>query len=538
MDVYRKLASLLESEDARRRIAAAVVLGELKVKDAAVVARLQEMARDPLEPFATAALEALGAVGSLKALPVMLDALGRGGEVAQVAGRAIAALGPDALPDIRSRLADASPEVRARLSQLLPAVGGRLSFEMALEGMRGQVWEAVNRVALSVRQEMKTASAADRKVLRTQVEKFLDKKKTAEDGPALRGALKVLGYLELPDTAELLLGYTAAKHPAPVRAEAATALRFALGGGATARQLRRLIDLMEEGEPLVARAARDTLTVLPLGAAVADEFARLCRAPDNEVACWAIGRLAGLGKEVAAKTLVPVAGGADRLRAEAAVAALAGFGEDGPALLVQALCAATDEVGAHVVADALAPHCKRLSKRELGKLEAAGEKALAGSFALGRRVLEPLREAAPERWTELLSAQAAKLKKKEPAKAAAILDILARSSTATVEDRYAHALLLLKKSALDIHPRARQRDACLGELERLAASGFELGRALVKEKSVEDEALYYLGFHFAEVGTGAAADVGLSLLEHLVKKNPRNKLGKAARNKLQLLEAQ
>jgi hypothetical protein len=271
---------------------------------------------------------------------------------------------------------------------------------------------------------------------------------------------------------------------------------------------------------------------------VAEEFARLCGAPDNEVACWAIGRLAGLGKEVAAKTLVPVVGGADRLRAEAAVAALVGFGPDGPALLVQALCAATDEVGAHAVAEALMPHCKGLSKKELSRLEAAGEKALGASFALGRRVLDPLREAAPGRWTELLSAQAAKLKKKEPARAAALLDLLARSSTASPEDRYAHALLLLKKSTLDIHPRARQRDGSLQELERLATGGFGLLRALVKEKSVEDEALYYLGFHFAEAGSGAAADVGLGLLEHLVKKNPRNKLGKAARNKLQLLEAE
>ena len=538
MDVYRKLAALLESEDPRRRIAAAVVLGELKVKDAAVVSRLVEMARDPLEPFATAALEALGAVGSLKALPVMMDALGRGGEVAQVAGRAIAALGPEALPDIRSRLAEATPEVKARLSQLLPAVGGRLSFEMALEGMRGQPWEAVNRVALSVRQEMKTASAAERKVLRTQVEKFLDKKKTAEDEPALRGALKVLGYLELPDVADALLGYTAEKYGPAVRAEAATALRFALGGGATTKQLKRIIDLMEDGEALVGRAARDTLTVLPLEVSVAEEFARLCRSPDNEVACWAIGRLAGLGKASAAKTLVPVAGGADRLRAEAAVAALAGLGEGGPGLLLQALCGATDEVGAHAVAEALLPHAKRLSKKELGKLEAAGEAALADSFALARRVLEPLREATPDRWTELLSAQAAKLKKKDPAKAAALLDVLARSSTASPEDRYAHALLLLKKSPLDIHPRSRQRDACLPELRRLAEGGFDLARALVKEKSLEDDALYYLGFHFAESATGAAADLGLGLLEHLVKKNPRNKLGKAARNKLKLMEGQ
>ena len=54
---------------------------------------------------------------------------------------------------------------------------------------------------------------------------------------------------------------------------------------------------------------------------------------------------------------------------------------------------------------------------------AAGEAALAESFAVGRRVLEPLKAAAPERWTDVLSAQAAKLKKKDPARAAALLGI-------------------------------------------------------------------------------------------------------------------
>ena len=32
-------------------------------------------------------------------------------------------------------------------------------------------------------------------MLRTQVEKFLEKKKTAEDEPALRGAIKANGFL-------------------------------------------------------------------------------------------------------------------------------------------------------------------------------------------------------------------------------------------------------------------------------------------------------------------------------------------------------
>src|SRR5687767_11217735 len=158
MDPLKRIVELLEDESPRKRIAAAVVLGELKVKDPAVVSRLNQMAKDPVDAFAEAAIESLGQIGSIKALPALLDALGRGKEVTRLASKAIAALGEEALPEIRARLTDATPEIRAALSQLLPAVGGRLSFEMTLEGMRGQSFDAINKVALSVRQEVKSAS--------------------------------------------------------------------------------------------------------------------------------------------------------------------------------------------------------------------------------------------------------------------------------------------------------------------------------------------------------------------------------------------
>src|SRR5439155_18507738 len=105
------------------------------------------------------------------------------------------------------RLADATPEMRAALSQLLPAVGGKASVEMALDGMLGQSWDTISKVALSMRAEAKSASDAERRVMRTQVEKFLQKKKVQAEADALRGGIKALGYLELPDTESTLLSF-------------------------------------------------------------------------------------------------------------------------------------------------------------------------------------------------------------------------------------------------------------------------------------------------------------------------------------------
>ncbi len=540
MDPLKQIVELLDDESPRKRIAAAVVLGELKVKDAAVVARLVALAKDPVDAYAEAGIEALGRLGAVKALPVFLDALGRGKELQAKAREAIAALGEEALPELRARLESATPEARAVLSALLPAVGGRASFELALEGLRGQPWDAVNRVALSVRQEAKSMTEPERRVMKTQVEKFLSKKKTAEDEPALRGALKVLGFLGLEEAQDTLLSHLGVRQPPAVRVEAATALRFALTKGPTKKALRRLMELLTDDDAAVARSARDSLTVLPIGVEFAGELSELCEARDVEVALWAIrhlGHLAAQGKGAAAKlagqTLLPVARGEDRARADAAAKVLATL-PGGEALLVEALADAEEEAGAQVLADVLGPLATKLSKKDVQRLLAAGGKNLGPKLSVARRQLEPVRAADPEAWAEALRDAVKKLSKKEPARAQALSELLGRSAVATKEDRFGLAVQQLHHHSLDPHPRARQRDPALGELERLHAEGFGVAAAVAKEKQLSAEARYYVGVHFAEKPMFEQKNVGADILEALAKGT--GKVAKAAKNKLKLHE--
>src|SRR5256885_13425170 len=121
-----RIVGLLSEEERRKRIAAAVVLGELGVKAPPVISALAAMAREELSAIAEPAVEALGKLGARSALPVLLEALERK-ELARAASAAIAALGEDALPALRERLAKATPEVRAALSGLLPAGRGSVA---------------------------------------------------------------------------------------------------------------------------------------------------------------------------------------------------------------------------------------------------------------------------------------------------------------------------------------------------------------------------------------------------------------------------
>jgi HEAT repeat protein len=517
MDPLSRILAMLDDASPRKRIAAAVVAGELGVRSAALISALSKMARDALAVIAEPAVEALGKLGARSALPALLEALERK-ELRKTAAEAIAALGEEALPALRERAAKAAPEVRAALSELLPAVRG--SFAMVLDGLRGQPWEAVSKVALSVRHSARAAPPPERKKMADKVGVFLRKARNEE--PALRGAIKILGYLELPATVKTLQAFLSRKLSPAVRVEAIMALRFALGEKPAPRAL---IDLLEDPDPLVARAARDTLTVVPGGDALSKELSRLAKAKDAELALWAIGRL---GTARAKRELAEIARGGDRARAEAAVKTLAALPDTGP-LLAAALADAEEEAGAHALADAL--ERIQLSEKETAKLRKAGAAMLRKSVAVARRQLEPVRRVDPQAWAMVLREAAAKA---DGPRAEAIRDLLVRSPHATAEDRYAHASALLRHSSLDPHPHARQSDPALVEMEKLAADGFPLARALEKDKKLSDEARYHVGFHFAEHAAPEVRSQGVSLLEGLASKG-RGKLARAARNKLGLL---
>src|SRR5436190_4796351 len=73
--IARKLAALLGSEATERQIAAAIVAGELGVRDAAVVDGLTALTKSSVGPLQRHAVEALGRLGAKRALPDVLPLL-------------------------------------------------------------------------------------------------------------------------------------------------------------------------------------------------------------------------------------------------------------------------------------------------------------------------------------------------------------------------------------------------------------------------------------------------------------------------------
>ena len=81
---------------------------------------------------------------------------------------------------------------------------------------------------------------------------------------------------------------------------------------------------------------------------------------------------------------------------------------------------------------------------------------------------------------------------------------------------------------------AHADDPVLTQFGRLAAAGFPVAKNLNREKDVDDEEIYGLGFRLLESHDENDKALGAELLQGILDERPRSKLGKSARNKLKL----
>ena len=159
---------------------------------------------------------------------------------------------------------------------------------------------------------------------------------------------------------------------------------------------------------------------------------------------------------------------------------------------------------------------------------------------LERVVNETIAEVAPEKHVELLFERARRLRKAgKPGEAFAALKPLLRSradldAAIKLDDRYLMAVLGLKAAGQAILRAAHADDPVLTQFGRLAAAGYPVGKNLNRDKDVEDEQIYGLGFRLLESHDENDKSLGAELLQGILDERPRSKLGKSAKNKLKL----
>ncbi|GAB4204445.1 MAG: hypothetical protein OHK0013_19410 [Sandaracinaceae bacterium] len=531
-------AMLGEDRSPEHRIAAAIVLGELGAKAPEVVKGLVSLLGSDSPPLQRPALIALAKIASAKAVPSILPLLGsRDAEVRKLAVDAVVACGEDVVPIVRERMKCVQGEERKALDAVLARFGDKKeAVHTLLVGLESSDPDVARAVAFELRPRVKEADAKTRRMWLGELSRIIERmKKTPPPSPIpLATAVKILGYLEDEKAMDTLVAFAKEpRTPFAVRQEAVIALRFALAHEELAGEaIDVLVEAAEGQDRMIAQAALMGLVSVELPAKHAARVARLATHPDLERARMAIEKLARQPGAEVTKALVDilagsVVAGADRRRGELAAKALEGREDAGPAL-ASALAATADADRANVLRQALRPHLKALPPAAKKKLvQVALERVATGEGWQAHA--DVARELDAEAFADGLREQVAKLSKSKK-DVRSVLGLLSRTEGATHEDRYRYASLVLRGSPLDTLPQARGRDESLVLLEDLARRGFDVGAALKKDKALELQHLFYVGFCFVEEGH----PLGRELLEHVAKTAGRTKLAKMAKNKLGL----
>jgi len=540
MSEVDKVVRLLKDPSVEKRIAAAIVLGELHVKKPEAVEGFVALIDSGVPVLQRHALEALTQVGSAKkVVGKALDLLGSNVEdVRRAAAAALRSVGDDVVPLIRERLATSEGHERRSLDAILADVGGKDAFSTLLSGLTTSTDpESAKAAALAVRQRIKETPARERRSYLAETEKYLKKSKDAAPS-AVCGAIKILGYLEDESAIPTLLAYASPKNPGAVRQEALIALRFAVHGKASAKVLGVLVDAAEDKERALAHTALHTLGTLAIPPSAIPRFEKLLLHEDPERVRFAATFLGTQpGKNGPTKSLVKALLQPDKTRAGIVAETLmttqkSGTDDKAANPIASALIAATtkDPDRAWLLGKVLLPIAKSISPALRKEMLAAAEKKLAAGARGWEAPLEVAQAADGQAVGKALRALAERTRKKDPSRAATIFGLLMRTPVATDDDRYTLASLELRRSPLDTRSQTRAADGALSRLRYLVTRGYDVASALRKDRTLELDHLYYVGFHFTEEGH----TLGDDLLQHVIDKSPKSKLGKAAKNKLAL----
>ncbi len=511
----RKIVALLDSEAHERQIAAAIVLGEIGARDAATLNALSAAVARGIPPVQRHALDALGRLGAgagaRRAMPAVLAGLAARDEaVRRAAVDAAIAIGDEAIASVRARLGDAvDPTERRALEEVLGRVGGKDAFKALLAALDTPDVEAARAAALAVRQQVKEASAREKGAYLTELTKMLKARGAgARKGKAVglvSGGLKILGFLEDPAAVPTLLGFARdGKQAAAVREEAIVALRFT-ARGKTGPVAAALTELAERATPELARAALYSLASLELPAAIAPRLRKIALGREPERALLAIERLGQIAGAAGADGLAAVLSTTgDRGRAEAAAAAL-GARPDGALALGRALAAARDDERVVLLGRLLRPRARALAEagaagKKLARTLVGTALARVGRGGPQADALVPLaRELDREATTDGLRDEAAKQRKrKNAAGALAILRLVGQSADATADDGYALAAAELA---------AGRRDEALIICGQLLDRGFDLAAALRRDRQLDPEQRYQVGFALVERRNPAGEEI-------------------------------
>jgi HEAT repeat protein len=507
-------------------VAAAQILGELRLEDPSVCRALVECL-DRGEAFMNRfALEALAKIGTPKAVQALVERLGQGGGDLDMVTHLLRGLGAPAHKALADSFGEASRDIQLRIVSILGREMSRESLgvlqnALLAPNLAREAGEALIRHADAL-------TPAQRKSVKEGCNRLLGRKNLEVPPECLAEGLLVLGRMDESGARTTLLRFCTDKNPTVVRR---AALRALAGVKLTPAQVQSLLTTLVDN---TARALEEpTMAVLEeVGSWEADTLPvlkKLLRSKRPDVALFALRALrSSHTPEVAKETLRFLTHASREFRGAAAMA----LGENPAAveLLLRALQTERDPERAKVISEILAHHRDHFPAQQLKGLVEKVCRQLSVQEPMGEVHLRLLLEIDGPKAEEMMVEKAVRLRRaRRLEECLTILAHLARSSHLPAEGRYqmAVARLLLDENG-SRGENTQAGDATMGYIAGLVRDGFPVLDRLKKEAMVPPKAKLRVGSHFAEA-VGAERRFGSDLLHHVADKHGRDRVGEEAR---------
>lgn len=532
----KKLVALAREGDMQLRSAAILLLAEVGCAEppaiAAVGAALAS-GNAVLQDFALGYAEKLP---SSELLPALVPFLAAGDSTARErAERLLVAAGAAGVSAASTALPKLDRRQRAPVAAWMAQQQGKRSRDGLLRLLAASDGEPIREAAHALAAASRNADDAWRIAVAEKVAQRVGDARVRADEATCLVLLDLAATLGRPELRKSLLDVVRAAS-GRVRAGAIRALAAALHQTKpTAAELRAALEMLEDPDEGVVRAAADFLVDQPLDAAQTPLLTRLASGTSPAARRFALGKLGRVDSSAVVKTLLAHLDDGDHGGRTAAQVALKQV-EGAHALLVKELLACDDERRAWVVAEVLSARSEPWTKGEGTALLARLDASLERDDRLWSALLHAVRAAGLEAGAAAdLDARGRDLvKKKKFAGAVARLALRLELPSPDDETRYLLATARLKTGTRNLTGLARRRDEALEGLAALERGTFPIADRLRKTRFLLPEELFYVAFNLAE--QPATREAAADLLRHVIKLSPRTKTGKAARNKLALIE--
>ena len=537
-NTLQDLLKLVEKGSVEQRCAGVLVLGALKISNAATTKLIGTMLDSPnlvLKDYALRYFEEVQPKNNPAQLLKMLDDGDK--EMQERAVRSLTGIGQTAVPLLVQGSKEATRVWQLNAARVLAAVRGKAALKGLLQMLSAGTDETNKVVCDLLTPALREMETKDLDAFYDEVEAFAANLDVKQQRPAAVSTMRLLGQLGRPQARRWLFKYIGAEQPPVVRAHALVALLRCLREQELRKdEFAKLLPILEEVEySEVTRLVIDLLDAHDLPEDSRALLAKLMQSPHSDLQKFALRKMGDVATPATIRTLVEELGDPDYRKRDVAASSLRKIPEARNVLLKE-LAGCADPSKAWSIAELLPSFEGKWRQDTLDGLWKRLQQAIAAEERIQTAFLHVLKSAAVEFVYDRLADQGIKLvKSKKYKESVAFFTPLKDFSEFKPEHRYSLALAQLK---LHAHTLATNRQHPAVELLSglYRGSAYPVFESLRKEKSLTPEDLFALGFSLVE-RSGQERGLGVDLLEHVAEKFPRNKIGKNAKNKLKLIGA-